>query len=237
MTLFPGTGTPQDRRRSHSLAFGLAGIAVGAAVATLLLVNPLRLRTLDALRQRLLGAASPAPAAEEAKQLWTCSMHPQIIEDHPGTCPICGMTLVPTRRATPSPGDHAASAATPAAAKTGKRQILFYRNPMDPTITSPVPAKDEMGMDYVPVYADEAEAAARGGPTVTIDPAVVQNMNVLTQVVERGDLNREIRTVGYLEYDQQKMVTVTTKYPGWVEHVYVNYVGEPVRKGQPLFEI
>jgi len=62
-------------------------------------------------------------------------------------------------------------------------------------------------------------------------------MNVLTEVVERGDLVREIRTVGYLEYDEQKMVTVTTKYPGWIEKVYVNYVGEPVEKGQPLFEI
>ena len=97
--------------------------------------------------------------------------------------------------------------------------------------------KDEMGMDYVPVYADEVNRATRGGTTVTIDPAIVQNMNVLTETVERGDLTREIRTVGYLEYDQQKMVSVTTKYPGWIEKVHVNYVGEPVEKGQPLFEI
>jgi RND family efflux transporter MFP subunit len=55
--------------------------------------------------------------------------------------------------------------------------------------------------------------------------------------VVRRDLTRSIRTVGYLEYDQQKMVSVTTKYPGWVERVHVNYVGEPVRRGTPLFEI
>lgn len=133
---------------------------------------------------------------------------------------------------TASMGEAKADTAT----KAGERGILLYRNPMNPTITSPVPMKDEMGMDYVPVYEDEANAAA-GGSTVTIDPAIVQNMNVLTQAVERGDLTREIRTVGYLEYDQQKMVSVTTKYPGWVEHVYVNYVGEPVHSGQPLFEI
>jgi RND family efflux transporter MFP subunit len=72
---------------------------------------------------------------------------------------------------------------------------------------------------------------------VSIDPAVVQNMNVQSALVERRDLSHEIRTVGYLEYDQERMVTVTTKYTGWVEKVYVNYVGEPVRKGQPLFEI
>jgi membrane fusion protein, copper/silver efflux system len=124
-----------------------------------------------------------------------------------------------------------------AASAAGERKILFYRNPMTPKVTSPVPAKDEMGMDYVPVYEDEASAAAAGGPSVSIDPAMVQNMNVVTQVVERGDLTRELRTVGYLEYDQQKMVSITTKYSGWVEHVYVNYVGEPVHEGQPLFEI
>ena len=120
---------------------------------------------------------------------------------------------------------------------SGEREVLFYRNPMDPTITSPVPMKDSMGMDYAPVYADAAEAASGGGATVTIDPGFVQNINVLTEVVQRGDMEREIRTVGYLEYDQQKMVSVTTKFSGWIEKVYVNYVGEPVRKGQPLFEI
>lgn len=129
-----------------------------------------------------------------------------------------------------APGGEAASAA-------GEREIVFYRNPMDPTITSPVPAKDEMGMDYVPVYADEAERALGAGTTVAIDPVVVQNMNVQTQIVEKGDLRHEIRTVGYLEYDQERMVTVTTKYDGWVEKVYVNHVGEPVAEGAGLFEV
>ncbi len=120
---------------------------------------------------------------------------------------------------------------------SGEREILFYRNPMDPTITSPVPAQDEMGMDYLPVYADEASRRAGSGATVSIDPAVVQNMNVQVAAVERRDVAHEVRTVGYLEYDQERMVTVTTKYAGFVEKVYVNYVGEPVRKGQPLFDI
>jgi len=116
----------------------------------------------------------------------------------------------------------------------GERVPLFYRNPMNPTITSPGPAKDEMGMDYLPVYADDASVQET---TVHIDPGMVQNMNVRTVTVERRDLRHPIRTVGYLDYDQERMVTVTTKYTGWVERVYVNYVGEPVAKGQPLFEI
>ena len=122
-------------------------------------------------------------------------------------------------------------------AAEGEREILFYRNPMDPTITSPVPARDGMGMDYLPVYADEAERALGAGATVVIDPVVVQNMNVQTETATRRDLRHEIRTVGYLEYDQERMVTVTTKYDGWIEKVYVNYVGEPVTEGAGLFEV
>ncbi len=132
-----------------------------------------------------------------------------------------------------------ASAASGAerSADGGEREILFYRNPMDPTITSPAPARGEMGMDYLPVYADEAERALGAGATVVIDPVVVQNMNVQTETATRQDLRHEIRTVGYLEYDQERMVTVTTKYDGWIEKVYVNYVGEPVTEGAGLFEV
>ncbi len=125
----------------------------------------------------------------------------------------------------------AGKGASPAAA----RKVLYYRNPMDPTITSPVPIKDNMGMDYIPVYS--GGAAAANGAEVTIDPATEQNMNVRTAPVSRRDLSREIRTVGYLEYDQQKMASVTPKYSGWVEQVFVNYEGQPVRRGQPLFSI
>ncbi len=131
-----------------------------------------------------------------------------------------------------------ATGAPPAAEpKKAERRILFYRNPMNPEITSPVPAKDEMGMDYVPVYADEAEPGAAVGVTVSVAPAVVQNMNVVIEPVERRNLSRQIRTVGYLDYDQEKMVSVTTKYSGYIEKAFVNYLGQPVRKGQPLFEI
>jgi Cu(I)/Ag(I) efflux system membrane fusion protein len=177
------------------------------------------------------GGASHSPAATEGHghvQLWTCSMHPQVIENHPGQCPICGMNLVPLR---------ASGAEASAANGSGEREVLFYRSPMDPNVTSPVPRKDEMGMDFVPVYADEAQSAAKQGAVVTIDPAVEQNMNVTAERVSRRDVTRQIRTVGYLDYDQERMVSITTKYPGFIEKAYVNYVGEPVKKGQPLFEV
>ena len=201
----------------------LGWMAAGLALAVLLLLDPLGMHSLDERLRGEAGAHTGAPAQLEHEQLWTCPMHPHVLQHGPGECPACGMDLVPVE--------------APAAPEPKDREILFYRNPMDPTITSPVPARDEMGMDYLPVYADEAAAAVGAGATVTIDPAVVQNMNVRTITVERRDLRHDIRTVGYLEYDQERMVTVTTKYSGWVEKVYVNYVGEPVRRGQRLFEI
>ncbi len=210
------------------LVFLLAGgLAIGIVVAQFLPADLLRLR-----------AASKTPsdaAAESDEQLWTCGMHPHVIEDEPGQCPICSMDLTPMRGGDAHEGHEGHEGHDHARGADRENAVLFYRNPMDPTITSPVPAKDSMGMDYVPVYADDATSP--GGAVVEIDPAMVQNMNVRTETAIRRDLTRPIRTVGYLEYDQQRMVTVTTKYSGWVEKVYVNYVGEQVRRGQPLFEI
>ncbi len=201
-------------------------------------------------------------------QLWTCGMHPHVIQDEPGQCPICGMNLTPIQGTAQADAgfepamadtwtcpDHSIIVESEAGTcpidgqdlvassgdGEGGRKILFYRNPMEPMITSPVPAKDQMGMDYEPIFADEVDQGASSGggskAVVRIDPAVVQNMNVRTQAVTRRDLTRPIRTVGHLEFDQQRMVTVTTKYSGWVEKVYVNYVGEEVKRGQPIFEI
>ena len=212
-------------RRLHRALIGLLWALAGAIVTVLVVLDPFDLHSLDARWRRDAAPAATAADAGHQEHIWSCSMHPWVLEEEPGPCPVCGMEMVPVA---------GGPAATPAG--SGEREVLFYRNPMDPTVTSPVPAEDSMGMAYVPVYADEVAAAA-AGPVVTIDAATVQNMNVRTAVVERRNVTSEIRTVGYLDYDQERMVTVTTKVPGYVEKVYVNYVGEPVRRGQPLFEI
>ena len=214
--------------------WALVLVAVSFALFYLLFFDPWGLHPVDGwLQARLHYHASSMKemSADRGGQLWTCPMHPHILEDQPGTCPVCRMDLVRVRDGASS------SSRAGSAVGSGERDILFYRNPMDPTLTSPVPAKDEMGMDYVAVYADEVDQAVDAAAIVEISPAVVQNMNVQTVMIERRDLSQEIRTVGYLEYDQERMVTVTTKYSGWVEKVYVNYLGEPVKKGEPLFEI
>jgi Cu(I)/Ag(I) efflux system membrane fusion protein len=83
-----------------------------------------------------------------------------------------------------------------------ERRILYYRNPMDPKVTSPVPARDAMGMDYVPVYAGGAEEAPEPGG-FTVSPERLQKIGVKTGTAERRDLVREIRTVGRVAYDPE----------------------------------
>jgi len=231
-----GPGSRSERviegERGSAALKAVAWILLGAVVMLLLVVDPFGVSPVDGwLGLERQVVAGHGDGGGQGQELWTCPMHPQILEKEPGACPICGMDLVPVK-AEAGHGDGGGDGK-----EKGERKILFYRNPMDPSITSPVPRKDDMGMDYVPVSADEAEAAAADGAVVTIDPAVQQNMNVVTQRVERRDISREIRTVGYLDYDQERMVSVTTKYPGFIEKTYVNYIGQPVRKGEPLFEI
>ncbi len=225
----PGTG-----RRRGALLLGITiALLSGFGLAWMILLNPFEIPFLTSVGERLTGGTSrdmtadqhPAPIA----QLWTCGMHPQVLQDHPGTCPICAMNLVRKR--------HGGSEPSAQPATTRERRVLFYRHPMNPSATSPVPMKDEMGMDFVPVYDDEVSASSEAGTIVTLDRGTVQKMGVTTERVGRSDLRRQIRTVGYLDYDQERMVSITTKYGGFVEKVYVNYLGQPVRRGDPLFEV
>ncbi|MBU1192382.1 MAG: efflux RND transporter periplasmic adaptor subunit [Gammaproteobacteria bacterium] len=120
------------------------------------------------------------------------------------------------------------------AAEEGKGEVLFYRNPMNPAITSPVPAKDSMGMDYIPVYAVESGGDAT---VVRIDPAIVQNLGVRTEPVTRGKLWRRIDTVGTLAYDENRIAHIHVRAEGWVEKLNIHFVGESVRAGDVLFEV
>lgn len=113
------------------------------------------------------------------------------------------------------------------------REVLYYRNPMNPANTSPTPQKDSMGMDYIPVYADEAA----GGPTITVAPEVVNTLGVRTAKVERTVLARHIDTVGYVGFNESLIDHVHLRAEGWVERLAVNTVGDRVATGQLLFTL
>ena len=119
--------------------------------------------------------------------------------------------------------------------KTGKK-IKYWTSPMDPTYISDESGKSPMGMDLVPVYEEEGEGKEPAS-TIRIDPVTMQNMGVRFGRVQRKALIKNIRTIGNITFDETKIFTVNTKFNGWIEKLYVNFVGEDVKMGQPLFDI
>ena len=110
-------------------------------------------------------------------------------------------------------------------------KALYYRNPMNAAITSSVPAKDNMGMDYIPVYADKA------GSTIKVSPTVQNNLGIRTGIVEQGSLPREIDTVGYVGYNKALVTRLHSRAEGWVQNLVVRSSGERVHQGELLFTL
>jgi membrane fusion protein, copper/silver efflux system len=130
-------------------------------------------------------------------------------------------------------GSHGAPAVA-FAVEGSAREILYYRHPHSPSITSDRPMKDEMGMDYIPIYADAGED---GGAGIRISPTVINNLGVRTEKVLREDLWRRIETVGYIDYDERRKSHVHLRTEGWIERLRVRALGEQVRRGDLLFEV
>jgi Cu(I)/Ag(I) efflux system membrane fusion protein len=123
---------------------------------------------------------------------------------------------------------------TPGGSDTKERDILYWVAPMDPNFRRDKPGKSPMGMDLAPVYADEVDAVPG---TVKIDPTVVNNLGVRTMAAEEGPLSRRIETVGYIGYDEDTLQHVHTRVDGWIEALATKATGDPVEKGQLLFEL
>jgi RND family efflux transporter MFP subunit len=115
---------------------------------------------------------------------------------------------------------------------------LFYRNPMNPDITSPMPAKDNMGMDYIPVYAENSMAVDMAPTgTVKIDPVTVQNMGVRTSIATTTALSHEIRAMGRVAYDEEHITRLHPKTEGWIEKLFIDKTGTTVKTGTMLLSI
>ncbi len=185
-----------------------------------------------------------------AQQLWTCGMHPQVIQDRPGDCPICHMKLTPQNvdagdaggkthdHSGMSPADSGGAPMQGMASGQGmikERKIKYWWDPMlSPPYISDKPGKSPMGMDLVPVYEDEV---AGSGSQVTIDPAVVQNMGVRVAMVTEGPLRRSVRLVGYLDEAQPNIRDINLRVSGWVRRLYASTEGQHVEAGDPLFDL
>ncbi len=136
--------------------------------------------------------------------------------------------------------EHGVAAATGTAAPTpGKRKILYWYDPMHPQYHSDKPGTaPDCGMDLVPMYADEGGAQQHLAPgTVQISPLKQQLTGIRTAAVERRTLATDIRTVGIVQADETRVRKVRTKFPGWVDKLFVNFAGQAVRVGEPIISI
>ena len=193
-------------------------------VAAVVLVSLAVLTALFAHSGAAAGADSQASAtaqgqATQHKQLWHCGMHPQVVQDHPGDCPICHMALTPM--------NSAGSAGSP----NGGKQ-LWWDPMLGPSSITDHPGKSAMGMEMVPYTA-----SASGDTGVQIDPTVVQNMGVRTAPVTRGPLSKTVRAVGLLKLPEPGMHDVSLKVGGWIDKLYADQDGMHVIAGEPLFEL
>jgi membrane fusion protein, copper/silver efflux system len=195
---------------------GLMGVIAAGAVVSYFLPSLLR----------------PASSAAESK-LYFCPMHPQIVQDHPGQCPICSMSLVPKPAAVSSAG------------KTGSAQSRTYHCPMHPQVTSDDPeARCDLcgGMKLLPRPPEAAVAQPSGAPIVGLAPVDipqdrVQAIGVRTEKVTRQTLVGDLRTAGLVEANERGLARISARFAGWIEELYVAETGQRVRRGQPLVTI
>jgi Cu(I)/Ag(I) efflux system membrane fusion protein/cobalt-zinc-cadmium efflux system membrane fusion protein len=184
--------------------------------------NPIASEALAA--EKKLTAGMIDPKTGKKIKYWVAPMDPTYVRNEPGKSPM-GMDLVPVYEEEGEEIDP----------KAGKK-IKYWVAPMDPTYIRDEPGKSPMGMDLVPVYEEEGEEKEPTS-TIRIDPVTMQNMGVRLGQVQRKPLIKYIRTVGNLTYDETKIYSVNTKFSGWIEKLYVNFVGEDVKKRQRLFDI
>ncbi len=170
-------------------------------------------------------AGTRTSGASEESTVWTCSMHPEVMRDQPGTCPICGMQLTPLRP----------RKAAPAASIPGSgRKVKYWWDPMmSPPYISDRPGKSPMGMDLVPVYEDEVIA----GQVMVIDPRLEQNMGVRLAEVRRGPLRASVRAYAEVREPEATLREVSLRVGGWIVRLHANYNGMHVTKGAPLLEL
>ncbi len=177
-------------------------------------------------------AVAAAPGARKIKH-WVSSMNPAEIHDKPGKDSM-GMDLVPVYEEAPA-APAGPQAATLAAGAQKGRKIKYWVDPMDPTYVRDKPGKAPCGMDLVPVYEEEGGAAVPGA--IAVSPAAIQSMGVRTAKVEVRPLAHDTWTVGLVTFNERSLSQINTKVNGWVERLYVNATGDPVRRGQALLSI
>ena len=122
-------------------------------------------------------------------------------------------------------------------ATSAEKKPLYWVAPMDSNYRRDKPGKSPMGMDLIPVYEEGSSGDDFGPGAVKIAPHVVNNLGVRTAPVELKNMHTEISTVGYVQYDEDKLIHIHPRVDGWIDKLYIKAAGNPVEKGQPLYTL
>jgi multidrug efflux pump subunit AcrA (membrane-fusion protein) len=181
--------------------------------------------------------SAQSPSGQRTVLYYYDAMNPQHHYEKPGKAPD-GMDLVPQYANASATRNNAAQSSTQSAAP-GERKVLYWYDPMHPAYKADKPGiAPDCGMQLVPKYADEqASLAKMPVGTVMIPPEKQQLIGVRTGKVERRSLVRTIHTTAQITADETKIAHIHVKVSGWIDKVYVDYVGQLVKKGQPLFTL
>ena len=120
---------------------------------------------------------------------------------------------------------------------TEENKPLYWVAPMDANFRRDQPGQSPMGMDLIPYYGSQNNTVDEGAGTIKISPSVINNLGVRTTTATYSPLKTTIETVGYVTYDEDKLVHIHPRIAGWVEKLYINAIGDPVTKDQPLYDI
>jgi len=185
-------------------------------------------------------AARQASGGDKKILYWVDPMHPSYKSDKPGKAPDCGMDLVPVydQRKSGNAASTSAPAPSTGAANAG-RKVLYWYDPMQPEVHFDHPGKSpSMNMEMVPRYADEAVSpAAPGGTIVELSPEAMSAAGVATAQVKPAALRRVVRAVGSLQVDETRLVHIAARVAGRLDRLYLDFTGEPVRRGAPIYSI
>lgn len=121
--------------------------------------------------------------------------------------------------------------------ETKENKPLYWVAPMDANYRRDQPGLSPMGMDLIPYYGSQNNTIDEGAGTIKISPSVINNLGVRTTTATYSPLKTTIETVGYVTYDEDKLVHIHPRIAGWVEKLYINAIGDPVTKGQALYDI
>ncbi len=221
----PPVARPSDRdpwlatfvRRSAKVVIAVLLVAAGFWLGAS--VRP----TYEATRSGAASHTTPGSGEQPVAAYWTCSMHPQVHQPGPGKCPLCGMDLIPA----------AAEADARPAKKVKYACSMFCVPPVDKPGKCPV-----CGMDMVPVEEEGqtgAETAADGAPPrITLSATALRLAQVRTAPVERRFVEKELRMIGKVEFDETRVKSITARVGGRLDRLFVDYTGVPVREGDHL---